>query len=71
MPIPQQMVQARVKRWEREEIPYWKECKQCTLSCKVLSPMGAGALDQVSCHKKHDTDPKFPYKYQQMKKESK
>ena len=59
----------RRKRWNREELPYFKECLICHLTCDQLLASKGNGYDLMTCPKRHEGEPFFPYQYKEMKKE--
>ena len=56
----------RRKRWNREEIPYFRECLFCRLTCdQVLASKGNG-YNILCCPKRHSGEAFFPYKLKEM-----
>ena len=56
-------------RWNREETPYFKECLYCRLTCDLLLAGKGTGYDLMTCPKRHEGEPFFPYKYKAMKQE--
>lgn len=57
----------RRKRWNRDEIPYFRECLFCRLTCdQVLASKGNG-YNILCCPKRHSGDAFFPYKLKEMR----
>ena len=59
----------RSKRWNREEIPYFRECLFCRLMCDQVFASKGNIYNILNCPKKHTGEAFFPYALKKMKKE--
>ena len=57
----------RRKRWNREEIPYFRECLYCRLTCDHTLASKGNGYNILCCPKKHTGEAFFPYKLKEMR----
>ncbi|DBA35240.1 TPA_asm: hypothetical protein vir530_00016 [dsDNA virus vir530] len=69
---PQQKANEAKKKaaWIKAEKPHWSDCLSCKISCEQNIQFGESSYSIVTCPVRHVTEPFFPYKYRQMRKEA-
>ena len=67
----QAAAEKRREKWNKAEKPYFNWCLRCDLSCKQIIARGQTDYDIMNCPRKHTDTAKFPYKYEDMKKQQK
>ncbi len=68
-PEIQRRAKLRRNKWNTNGIPYFKECLTCTMCCDQVMATQGHVYNILVCPKKHTSEPMFPYKYEEMKRE--